>query len=99
MTKLSIRLDRIEEGIRPKERMALCFGRWNKLNEDCKRQHEEFKALHGELGKVTFYHMQDYCGYKGEEESYEDFIKRKRKGTGKGNCYCWWPELTEDEEV
>jgi hypothetical protein len=98
MTKLSIRLDRIEEAITPKERMALCFGRWGKIDEDCKRQHEEFKALHGERGKVTFIHIQDYGRYKDDEEGYEDFIKRRRKATGKGNCFCWWPELPEDEK-
>jgi len=96
MTKLLSRLDRIEEAITPKDRIALCFGRWKKLDEDCKRQHEEFKALHGDLGKVTFCHIQDYCGYSGEEESYEDFIKRQRKSCGKGNCFCWWPELPEE---
>lgn len=95
MTNLSHRLDRIEKAIIPKERVALCFGRLNSLDADCERQHEEYRALHGVLGSVIFYHMQDYCGY--EDESYEDFIKRSRKNTGKGNSFCWWIEPLVDD--
>jgi len=95
MTKLSSRLDRVEEALTPKERMALCFGRFKSLDEDFQRQCEEYKALHGDLGKVTFIQIKDYSN---KDESYEDFIKRLRKSTGKGNCFAWWQELSEDEE-
>lgn len=93
MKNFSNRLNRIEDELVPKARVALCFGRYRCIKEDSERQQNEYYELHGKRGSVTFYTITDYANR--ESESYEDFIKRSRKESGNGNLFSWWPKNEE----
>lgn len=90
MQRLQRRLERIEEELIPKKRIAIFFTRDGHKEEDHARQLEEYKSLHGSTENLIVVDMKDYY-LKDDYDDYETFIRTRRAGCSSGNCYCWWP--------
>jgi hypothetical protein len=95
MKNFSNRLNRVEDALIPKSRMALCFGRRNCFELDLQRQKQEYESFYGDYRNVTFCAITDYGS--DENEPFEDFLKRNRLRSGYENPLGWWPKILDEE--
>jgi len=96
MRQLNIRLARLEEEIIPEDRFAIVFKIHGKNEDYVEKQITEYKERWGEKGKVTFVIIIDYLNSESDDETYENFLLRKRKVCS-GKFADWWVTNTDNE--
>jgi len=81
-------LEKLEETVNPRGRIAIVFVRPGQEEGDFAKQQEEYFARWGGLNSPVFLAIMEYCDV---DYNYEAFIQKMRARCGEGNCFTdWW---------
>lgn len=88
MQGLHRRLEKLEEAVNPRRRIAMFFVRHGHKEDDFAKQKKEYFTRRGRHNSPIFLVITEYCDL---DYDYETFIQRMRARYGEGNCYTdWW---------